>query len=315
MALSVIDTSAAEPARQFDLFYEGVCSEIVRVTPEPPQESGRFAARVVTYREQTRACHLLEAPSHSARRTLRDIRSFDPEQAHLNYMLAGERHVRLLDREFTARCGELFALDTRHPFEFVETGGRYCGMKLPFPLPGRRAGRARSATPEPAVLRAHPHYELLRATCGCLGASLEAERPEVATLVSVAEWLYRLMARGESPEVLDEARHEIFLMIGLELDRNLGEPEFTLERLAGALGVSSRYVQRVLARHATTFKGLLREKRMRLAHRLLTESRRKIEQIACDCGYTELSAFYRAFKGQFGYPPGAVRRPEPAGGR
>lgn len=310
MTHSLIDTSRFEPARQFDAFYESVCAQIVRVTPEPPQGTTGFAARVVLCHHRGRGCHLLEAPSHTARRTRHDIRSFDPEQIHLNYMLAGDRHVRLADGDFTVGSGEIFALDTRHPFDLLETCGRYRGVKLAFPVPGQRAGRPRNGICDPETLRAHPLHELLRATCGCLATSIEPERPEVQTLISVAEWLYRLMARGECPEAIGEARHEIFLMIGLEMDRNLGDPEFTLERLARTLGVSSRYVQRVLARRDTTFMGLLREKRMQLAHGLLSESRRKIVQIACDCGYAELSAFYRAFKAHFGYPPGAVRRPE-----
>lgn len=274
-----------------------------------PKATG-FPARGVTCREHGRACHIIEAPSHTARRTLRDVRSFDPEQVHLNCILSGERQVRALGEEFVAGSGEIFALDTRRPFDLLETHGRYCGVKLVFAVPGRRAGRARNGLPSAAAIRAHPLFELLRTTCNCLGASLESGRPEVPTLVSVAKWLFRLMARGQSPECLAEARHEIFLMIGLEMERNLSDPAFTLERLARRLGVSSRYVQRVLARHRTTFVGLLREKRMQLAHGLLSESRHKIEWVAGDCGYSELSAFYRAFKRHFGYPPGAVRRPD-----
>lgn len=33
-----------------------------------------------------------------------------------------------------------------------------------------------------------------------------------------------------------------------------------------------------------------------------------VERIVAECGYVEVSAFYRAFKRHFGYPPGVLRR-------
>ena len=49
---------------------------------------------------------------------------------------------------------------------------------------------------------------------------------------------------------------------------------------------------------------------LELAHSRLASRRCKIEEIVAESGYSELSAFYRAHKRQFGFAPGAVRRPD-----
>ena len=127
--------------------------------------------------------------------------------------------------------------------------------------------------------------------------------------MSVAECLFSLIAHQARPETADDWRREMFVVIGLEMDRRIGDAGFDLDRLARSIGLSHRYVQRVMERHGTTFSTLLREKRMEFARNRLTSSRCKIDEIVAESGYSELSAFYRAFKRQFGYAPGAVRRP------
>ena len=160
----------------------------------------------------------------------------------------------------------------------------------------------------PAILRTHRLYSLLCATCGQLEAGLrQSGWVEISMLMSVTECLFALIARQECPEALDDWRHEMFAIINLEVECHLGDPEFDLDWLTHRLGVSRRYVQRVMARHDTTFSTLLRQKRMEFARGRLIGHPCKVEKIAVRSGYTELFAFYRAFKREFGYAPGAVR--------
>jgi AraC-like DNA-binding protein len=313
MTLAIFDTSGVEPARQFDLFYEAVNSQLLRITPERPEGMEGFQARILSHCAPGRSCHIIEAPSHSARRTLSDIKSSDPEQIHLNCMLAGDRRLRLREREFEIGAGHVFALDTRRPFELLGAGGGYRGLKLVFPAADIPADRSGSGPCHPEVLRTHRLYNLLCTTCGDLGSGLgRASDFEISMLMSVAECLSALMIHQDSPEAVDDWRHEMFAIVNLEVERNLGDSEFDLDRLTHSLGVSRRYVQRVMERHGTTFSTLLREKRMEFARGRLAGSECKIEEVVAESGYSELSAFYRAFKRQFGFAPGAVRRPNTA---
>lgn len=48
--------------------------------------------------------------------------------------------------------------------------------------------------------------------------------------------------------------------------------------------------------------------RMQHAHDVLMSDNKSVMQIAEDCGYQSEAAFRKAFKKQFGFGPGAVRR-------
>lgn len=314
MSVIFFDTTAVEPTRQFDLFYETINAQLLRVTPEPPEEATEFPARIVSFGGLPRSCHIIEAPSHTAHRTPRDIRSADPELIHLNYMMGGERRVRVGEHAFTIGAGHLFALDSWRPFDLIGTRGRYYGVKVGFPAIDVRIDRTARDFLRPEALRGHRLYHLLCATCKQLGSDLgRAGSLDVSVLTSVAEWLFRLMLHEESPEAVGEDRREMFAIVSLEMDRHLGDPEFDLDRLSRCLAVSRRYVQRVLERHGTTFSALLRKKRMEFARGRLLLCRRTIEEIAGESGYSGLSAFYRAFRREFGFGPGAVKRPPPSG--
>lgn len=311
MGIAVFDTSDVAPERQFELFYETINSLLVRITPEPCETTANgFAARVVSFESPGGCCHILEAPSHTALRTVRDIRSSDPEEIHLNYMMHGDRRVRIGEREFTIGAGDAFALDTRRPFDLLGTRGHYCCVKIVFPVFELRKGRPASDLTLPDTLQTHPLYHPLCATCRYLGANLEkASARELSVLTNLAGWLFQAILREENPAAMGEAPDEMFLLVSLEIDRNLADPEFDLTRLSRRLHGSNRSVQRVLERYGTTFSALLRRKRMEFAHDRLRESRCSIEVIAEESGYSGLSAFYRAFKREFGISPGAVSRP------
>jgi AraC-like DNA-binding protein len=308
MTLTIFDSSTVEPARQFDLFYETINRQVVRITPQRPEGRQGFPARILSYRGQGRSCHIIEAPSHTASRTVREITSSDPEQILLSYMVTGDRRLRVGDRETGIGAGHLFAVDTGKPFDLLQSSGDYRGVKLAFPAAGLPSGAS-----DAGVLRSHRLYDVLCHTCACLGSGLErAGDFERNMLISVAECLFSLIVRQERPDAIDDWRRETFVVIGLEMDRCIGDAGFDLDRLTRSIGLSHRYVQRVMERHGTTFSALLRQKRMDLAHSRLSSRRCKIEEVVAESGYTELSAFYRAFKRQFGYPPGAVRRPDAA---
>ncbi|MHA1529028.1 MAG: helix-turn-helix domain-containing protein [Alphaproteobacteria bacterium] len=311
MTHTIFDSSTVEPARQFDLFHETLNQQIVRITPQRPEGPQRFPARILSYGGKARSCHIIEAPSHAASRTAREIARSDPDQVHLSYMMAGDRRLRARDCDTRIGAGHLFAVDTRKPFDLLRSSGSYRAVKLVFPAGDMPPSSSGAGPFCPEFLRSHRLYGVLCAACASLGSELEqADDVERNMLMSVAECLFSLIARQQRPETADDWRREMFAVIGLEMDRHIGDAGFDLDRLARGIGLSHRYVQRVMERHGTTFSALLREKRMEYARNRLTSSRCKIDEIVAESGYSELSAFYRAFKRQFGYAPGAVRQPD-----
>ena len=85
------------------------------------------------------------------------------------------------------------------------------------------------------------------------------------------------------------------------LSRSLESPPATAD-LAAHLGMSERTLQRRLREEDTSTHGLLRDLRKRRARELLT-TRVSISEIAYLLGYSEPSAFHRAFKRWFDCAP------------
>ena len=82
----------------------------------------------------------------------------------------------------------------------------------------------------------------------------------------------------------------------------------TIDRVAGVLGISARTLQRRLAAHGTSHSALLAELRAQLACDYLRHGERSIGEIALLLGYTEISAFHRAFRRWTGRAPRAWRQ-------
>jgi AraC-like DNA-binding protein len=80
-----------------------------------------------------------------------------------------------------------------------------------------------------------------------------------------------------------------------------GEP--SLEQVARRMGVPARTIHRRLQARNLTYKGLLNQLRFQLARRYLAERRWSLPEIALRLGYSEQSAFTRAFKGWCGQTP------------
>lgn len=77
----------------------------------------------------------------------------------------------------------------------------------------------------------------------------------------------------------------------------------SIVQVARSLGVDRRTLHRRLADSSETFSSLLNAVRTELAERLVPNPRRSLTEIAENMGFSELSAFSRWFRGQFGCSP------------
>ncbi|WP_315854473.1 AraC family transcriptional regulator [Aporhodopirellula rubra] len=88
------------------------------------------------------------------------------------------------------------------------------------------------------------------------------------------------------------------------LHRNFYEP-LTLDDAAKSSGMSRRtFTSRFKARTGATWLEYVNSLRVRRAEELLLEADRKVTSIAFQCGFDDLSTFYRAFKRITGRTPG-----------
>ncbi len=93
-----------------------------------------------------------------------------------------------------------------------------------------------------------------------------------------------------------------------QIKLHLGDRLPTVAEIAGILGLSNDGFHRMLRQHGLLFPDLLRAARQELALHYLNDSNLSLTEIAYDLGYSELSAFSRAFRSWTGMSPQRYRR-------
>ena len=95
-----------------------------------------------------------------------------------------------------------------------------------------------------------------------------------------------------------------------QIKLHLGDKSPTIPEIARVLGLNDISLQKQLKTHGLNFPNLLRAARCELALHYMTEEDMPLTEIAFNLGYSELSAFSRAFKSWTGMSPQRYRRLE-----
>jgi AraC-like DNA-binding protein len=95
-----------------------------------------------------------------------------------------------------------------------------------------------------------------------------------------------------------------------EITGHLSNPTLDVGYVADQLGLSRRYVHRLLEETGQSFTQHVTERRLQRAHAMLSDRRfahTRIIDIALSVGFTDVSHFNRAFRRRFGNTPSGVR--------
>ncbi|MEY9433090.1 AraC family transcriptional regulator [Bradyrhizobium elkanii] len=115
-------------------------------------------------------------------------------------------------------------------------------------------------------------------------------------------------ALGESSaSAVVAARHRAVLDY---IATHFQEPGLSVQAVARRQGISSRYLQRLMASSGPSFTERMNELRLQQALKLLTEpdaGRQRISDIALEVGFSDVSYFNRLFRTRFGDSPRGVR--------
>jgi AraC-like DNA-binding protein len=139
-------------------------------------------------------------------------------------------------------------------------------------------------------------------------ADLDRELPTGnAELARTAdEVILRYLARFDREDVVTQAR--------IKLMELLPSGQTSAQRVAEALHLSVRNLQRKLAAHNTSLARLREEARRELANQYVRNSRLSVGEITYLLGFSEPASFTRAFHRWYGMSPSACRRAPGANG-
>jgi AraC-like DNA-binding protein len=224
-------------------------------------------------------------------------------------------HVRQCEREAATAQGEAtLLLSNEEGSSILPRGGQLLSLGLLL----RRLKAMAPNIEDCIALRIPRETPALRLLTGYLDIWRHGElatTPEMRRTFS--DHIYDLVAllfgaKGEAAEQaaqgglraarLAEARREIA--------RSARDPDFSLPALAGRIGTSPSYVQKLLSEANTSFTTEIAERRLGRARRLLQSPRHRhlsIAEIAYQCGFPAVKYFHRAFRARYDATPGDVR--------
>ena len=146
--------------------------------------------------------------------------------------------------------------------------------------------------------------EFGRDSCGFALERAAADLP----LLSADPNLSRLLS--EHARALEQqltVQHDLIAQVQEAMKTLLQRGSATLEKVARALKMSGRTLQRKLAERDVSFASLLEELRKREAIRCLTKTQLTVTEIAFVLGYSDVSTFVRAFRGWTEQTPSEYR--------
>jgi AraC-like DNA-binding protein len=293
-------------------FREGLARQVL--TMDVVDHSGGRPRVDISYMAlgQVAACALVATPTELVRdkRHIKD----GTDDFFLTIVEAGPLHVWHAGEESSQNSGSAYLSNNARPIRFIGTrGGVVRNVTV-----SARALRAMVQHPEGLVgqfVRPGPALRLLDGYLRSLSAFKEAPPPELAH--TIGEHLLDLTAAALGPTA--EAS-EIIAERGLKaarlravlsrIARRFSDPGFDLDSIAGELGLSRRYIQRLLEETGKSFTDHLVERRLDRSYAMLTDRRYlhlRIIDIAFAAGFSDVSHFNRIFRRRFGDTPSGVR--------
>ncbi len=260
------------------------------------------------------ACQLRGKP-HKTTRSMRRLREVESDFVLLLYIASGSAVVSHGSYEGRIEAGSFFLLDGSKP-HLLE-------MEEDFEHYAFRSSRARmismhSSVPaligQPIQMQAGDKSvasTILGSVFAAPGVSEYATFTafEACTKLLV-EHLERSSESGDSAIRLE--RQSIMLgRIIRSLNAKCANASYSANDLAADIGISRRYLDRLISNLDTTFGRLLLEKRLERCREQLHSSKfrgRSITEIAFDNGFNDLSHFCRSFRTRYGYSARSFRQ-------
>jgi AraC family transcriptional regulator, positive regulator of tynA and feaB len=308
---SAWNTAAADQGEQFAFYREAICQAFMNLTPEPPPAPG-FLAQVENFRLGEGALNRVAFPEHVVRRSAADIAASNRSCFYLNLKLAGRCLIRQDRSEVSLSPGQVGIFDSERQFTLQhDRGPRLQVASFWVPTADLRARLPTGIDFAAVRVSDDPHVgHLICETARALnvGVSRLLEADGVHLFHALLELVAIALSRrgrprtAEAPSLVDVTA----LVLRRVVDARLREAGLTVADVAAEVGISERYVHKLMARSGTSFMDYVIDRRLDGAAKDIDDpamQRRPIGAIAFDWGFSDLSHFTRRFKQRYGCRP------------
>ena len=307
----VWNTQAAKPAEQFAYYREAICQAFMNLTPEAATTS-QFPAQVETIKLGNGAINRVMFPEHTVHRTSADISASTKSCFYLNFKLGGRCRMLQGDRSVSLARGQVGIVDSERQVTLLHDRGPSLkvvtfwvpAQELRDRLPPSFDFEAERVSDDPFV--GHLIVEMARTLNSAILRMPEEDASRMfGVLLDLVGLSLSRRSRAQTAEAASFAD-----ATGLALRRaihdHLRTPKLTVATVAATVGISERYVHKLLARSGTTFSDYVMDRRLDGAADDLKDpamAGREIGTIALDWGFSDLSHFAKRFKQKFGCRP------------
>lgn len=239
-------------------------------------------------------------------RTRDGIRRDDAEHLFLLVQKVGKTRVTHAGHQELLQAGECILIDSTSPAELGYGGQKASFISAHLPRSLCLDGRRRGVATGRKISSSHAIARDLR-TLVMPGDAQAATVQGPDLLNDLVAMAFGQIGITQDAMMIHDRRHR-FGFVTSVIDRNLTDAELTLDRLAQAVNMSRRQLQREFRDHGTSFTSYLNCQRLKhVAERLRQAARLgqtpQIAQLAYGAGLGDLSHFNRSFRERYGKTP------------
>ncbi len=308
------DTNTVSALDRYEHYRAGAADELAPVEVYG-RDPGRLVAAMSTERVGDFGLEVLTWMADDeivTRRTERLIRVGDPGRYRLIVPVSGQIHLEQAGHRERFRRGDVGLFDLSRPWQAAHPPrvGHIRVVMATFPrtlLPVDEAAvRSIVGTVTPKRLPGRDVVaELLR---GLPDAAQPTDYADALFECTVGLVRRRLgLGHGITPQI----RRLVYVTrIRDAIRRHFHDPDLDLDRLAGAVALSPRYLHRLFQDTGVTPMQLVKRMRLDECHRRLTDpawSSARVREIFESCGYRRADQFARDFRQRFDVAPSQVR--------
>jgi len=257
----------------------------------------------------------VQTDSESARRTIRHIAQDRCEFYLYLLVRSGEANIVQFDRDCTVRAGDYTLVHLNSPYVFRHKARvEKIGVKIPGPMLQSRASQlARHCAVPRRATEGLSRLAASYANSLCYESDLISDELGYRLSTTTSDLLGLLFGSTEPLALPDDSvvRAALRRRCKTYIDARWADPDLSPASIAGALGISVRYLHQCFASSDMSAMEYLRLRRLRRCSTDLSDAncdQLPISEIALRNGFRNTCHFNEVFKAQFGVTPREVRR-------
>ena len=309
--MSLVLTTASVPDRDKVAYWNDAVSRTLVPMTVAPRGDGPFNGRIATDRLGYLQVSTMEADAERVSRTPALIARSSEALVAVGVQISGTATFVQDGRRAEVGEGDLVVYDTTRPYSF-DYPQRFATHV--FQLPRRALGVSDSDIRQVtgnAIGTGDGFGAMLLPFLATLASSSSADGypPAVANRLAgnVVDLFATLIAEQAHPGGSDaDARSHLMLRVRDHINRSLGDPDLSPERIARTHRISVRYLHRLFEGEGTTVGRLIRDRRLEECSRELARRGRTaptVSAVAQRWGFVNPAHFSRSFRAAYGVSP------------